>query len=46
MAFSLTKDMAAYYDKYILLHEFRKRVIESRLLENLADDINKILMVK
>lgn len=46
MAFSLTKDMAVYYDKYILLDDFRKRVIEARLLENLADDINKILTVK
>jgi len=46
MAFSLTKDMASYYDKYILLHEFRKRIIETRLLENLADDIHKILTVK
>lgn len=46
MAFSLTKDMAAYYDKYILLHEFRKRIIEARLLENLPDDIHKILTVK
>lgn len=45
MAFSLTKDMASYYDKYILLHEFRKRIIETRLLENLADDIHKILTV-
>lgn len=46
MAFSLTKDMASYYDKYILLHEFRKRIIETRLLENLADDTHKILTVK
>lgn len=46
MAFSLTKDMAVYYDKYILLDDFRKRVIEARLLENLADDIHKILTVK
>lgn len=45
MAFSLTKDMASYYDKYILLHEFRKRIIETRLLENLADDIHKIFTV-
>lgn len=45
MAFSLTKDMASYYDKYILLHEFRKRIIETRLLENLANDIHKILTV-
>lgn len=46
MAFSLTKDMAVHYDKYVLLHEFRKRVIESKLLENIADDINKVLLVK
>lgn len=43
LAFSLTRDMAGRYNKYKVANAFKDRVIESRLLENIAQDIESIL---
>lgn len=46
LAFALTAEMSVEYDKYLLADEFRKRVIEIKLMENIANDLIKILKVK
>lgn len=46
LAFALTAEMSVDYDKYLLADEFRKRVIEIKLMENIANDLIKILKVK
>lgn len=43
LAFKLTLDMAGEYNKYRVAEEFRLRVIEIRLLENIGRDIKQIL---
>jgi len=43
LAFALTLDMAGQYNKYRVSSEFRQRVIDTKLLEYLNDDINFIL---
>ena len=45
LAFFLTLDLAGKYDKYRVSGEFRQRVIDSRLLENLKNDIDFVLGV-
>lgn len=42
MAFSLTRELAGRYDKYIMANEFRRRVIEMDLLSQLPKDISLI----
>ncbi len=43
LAFSLTAEMAGYYDRYKIAMEFRRRVIEIDLLGKIAPDIETIL---
>jgi len=43
LAFSLTADMAGYYDRHKIAAEFRKRVIEIDLLGKIGTDIENIL---
>lgn len=43
LAFSLTKDMAGRYNKHKVAHAFKDRVITSRLLETIAQDIESVL---
>jgi CRISPR-associated protein Cas1 len=45
LAFSLTLKMAGKYNKYRVSSEFRQRVIDTKLLENLSSDIEEILGV-
>ena len=43
LAFALTLALAGQYDKNKVLSEFRKRVIEMRLLEKIADYVESVL---
>lgn len=43
LAFSLTKDMAGRYNKHKVANAFKDRVITSRLLETIAQDIESVL---
>lgn len=43
LAFSLTKEMCGIYNKYKVADEFRERVIENKLLENISTDIKSVL---
>ncbi|GAB1484608.1 type I-E CRISPR-associated endonuclease Cas1e [Treponema sp.] len=43
LAFSLTLELAGKYNKYRVSSEFRQRVIDTKLLENLNQDIVEIL---
>ena len=43
LAFALTLDMAGKYNRYRVSSEFRKRVMETKLLEHLHDDISDVL---
>jgi CRISPR-associated protein Cas1 len=43
LAFSLTVEMAGLYNKYKVAEEFRKRVIEIKLLERIGKDIKYVL---
>jgi len=43
LAFSMTAEMAGYYDRYKIATEFRKRVIEIDLLGQIGPDIETIL---
>jgi CRISPR-associated protein Cas1 len=43
LAFALTKDMAGRYNKHKVANAFKDRVIASRLLETIAQDIESIL---
>jgi CRISPR-associated protein Cas1 len=43
LAFSLTKEMAGRYDKYLVAERFRKRAIESDLIGNVARDLKSIM---
>jgi CRISP-associated protein Cas1 len=43
LAFSLTFEMAGYYDRHKIATEFRKRVIEMDLLGKIGPDIENIL---
>lgn len=43
LAFKLTLDMGGMYNKYRVSNEFRKRVIEMKLLEQLNPDIEEML---
>ncbi len=44
LAFSLAFDMAGTYNKYKVMEEFRERIIESKLLENIKNDIDKLFL--
>lgn len=46
LAFSLTLEMAGRYNKHKVSGEFRKRIVEMRILEKACDDINMILGAK
>lgn len=46
LAFSLTLEMAGKYNRYRVSSEFRQRVIDTRLLENIAQDVEEVLGVK
>lgn len=43
LAFSLSLDMAGQYNRYQVSSEFRQRVIDTKLLEQIGDDIISIL---
>lgn len=43
LAFSLTRDMAGRYNKYKVANAFKDRIISSKLLENIAQDIEFVL---
>lgn len=43
LAFYLTFELAGEYNKYRVSEEFRKRVLETRLLENISKDIEELL---
>jgi CRISPR-associated protein Cas1 len=43
LAFSLTKEMAGRYDKYLVAERFRERAIESDLIGNVARDLKSIM---
>lgn len=43
LAFSLTKDMAGLYNKHKVANAFKDRVITSRLLETISQDIESVL---
>lgn len=45
LAFALTKQMSIHYDKRVLVNELCNRIVEHRLLERVADDIDKIFKV-
>ncbi len=46
LAFSLTREMAGRYDKYKVATEFRRRVLDTDLLAQIAIDIPQILGTK
>ncbi len=46
LAFSLSQELGGLYNKYRVSDEFRARVIESKLLENLGRDIKHVLGIK
>jgi len=43
LGFAITRELAGRYDKYTVQHEFRKRVIEMNLLQQIAKDITDLL---
>jgi len=43
LAFYLTKEMAGSYNKYKVAEEFRKRVIDHKILERIGTDISNVL---
>lgn len=43
LAFSLTRDLAGFYDKHKVASRFRERVIDMDLLAKVGDDVNSIL---
>lgn len=44
MAFSLAFEMAGTYNKYRVMDEFRERVIATKLLENIKNDIDQLFL--
>ncbi len=46
LAFSLSLELGGLYNKYRVSDEFRTRVIESKLLDNLGKDIKHVLGMK
>ena len=43
LAFSLTRELAGFYNKYTVSAQFRQRVIEMDLLDQIAKDIKRLL---
>ena len=43
LAFSLTLSLAGRYNKYAVSEAFRKRVLEMKLLEKVAEDIEILI---
>ena len=43
LAFSLTRELAGLYNKYTVSNQFRQRVIEMDLLDQIAKDIKRLL---
>lgn len=43
LAFSLTRELAGLYNKYTVSDQFRQRVIEMNLLDQIAKDIKQLL---
>ena len=43
LAFSLTKDLRGQFDRKTVVEEFKERVVSTKLLENIPQDLEKIL---
>ncbi len=43
LAFSLTRELAGFYNKHTVSARFRERVIEMNLLDRIGKDINRVL---
>ena len=46
LAFSLTKDMAGRYNKHVVSAQFKKRALETDLLDTAVSDINSLMRGK